>query len=109
DLLTLSAHKFYGPQGVGALFVRAREPNVRLAPLLHGGGQERGLRPGTLAVPGIVALGAAADAVLADLDADHARILALRDAFEARLLAELEGVRVNGHPEHRLAGNLSVS
>ena len=109
DLLTLSAHKFYGPQGIGALHVRARNPSVRLAPLLHGGGQERGLRPGTHAVPSIVALGAAADAVVADLDADRQRILGLRDGMEARLRAELAGVHVNGHPAHRLAGNLSVS
>lgn len=106
DLLALSGHKFHAPQGVGALYVRRRAPRVQLAPVLFGGGQEMGLRPGTLNVPGIVGLGAAAQCVTDDLATDSARIGALRDALQERLVGC--GGRVNGDPAHRLPGNLSI-
>jgi cysteine desulfurase len=106
DMLALSAHKFYGPQGVGALYVRAR-PRVRLLPVMHGGGQEHGLRPGTLNVPGIAGLGRAAELVTEGVEEESARIGALRDRLQARLLA-IEGAHVNGHPTQRLTGNLSI-
>lgn len=109
DLLALSGHKFGAPQGVGALHVRARAPRVRLRPLVHGGGQEGGLRPGTLNVPGNVALGAAAECVIADVATDAERIARLRNRLQARLLA-LPGARVNGAESdaERLSGNLSI-
>ena len=109
DLLALSAHKLYGPQGVGVLFVRAGEPRVRLEPLFHGGGQERGVRPGTLNVPGIVGMGAAATASMDDLAEEGPRLGRLRDGLQASLLEGLDGVHVNGHPTERLPGNLNVS
>jgi cysteine desulfurase len=90
DLLSLCAHKLYGPKGVGALYVRRRRPRLRLQPLLHGGGQEGGLRPGTLPVALIVGF-------------------ARRDHLRHRLETELSGIRVNGHPTRRLPGNLNVS
>lgn len=109
DLLSLSGHKMYGPKGVGALFVRRREPRVRLVPLLDGGGQERGLRAGTLNVPGIVGLGAACALAAKEMPEERERIRALRDELERRLTAELEDLRVNGDRTGRLDGNLSVS
>jgi cysteine desulfurase len=109
DLLSLSAHKFYGPKGVGALYVRGRSPRVRLAPVQFGGGQERALRPGTLNVPGIVGLGEACRLAREDLDAEARRLGGLRDRLEAGLLRRLPGVRVNGCKEARLPGTTSVS
>jgi cysteine desulfurase len=108
DLLALSAHKLYGPKGVGALYVR-RKPRVRLVPLIDGGGHERGLRSGTLNVPGIVGFGAACEIAAAELAAEAARLAALRDRLLERIASRLEGVRVNGTMEHRLAGNLNLS
>jgi cysteine desulfurase len=108
DLLALSAHKMYGPKGVGALYVR-RRPKVRLVPLLDGGGHERGLRPGTLNVPGIVGMGVAAALARAEGPGETARIAALRDRLRARIEGGLDGVHVNGGMEHRLAGNLNLS
>ncbi|MEM7374505.1 MAG: cysteine desulfurase family protein [Bacteroidota bacterium] len=102
DLLTLSAHKFYGPKGVGALYVRRRNPfRARVQALLHGGGHERGMRSGTLNVPGIVGLGAAAHLASEEMENDAARIGGLRDDLEARLL-DIGHSWVNGSPEHRL-------
>jgi cysteine desulfurase len=109
DLLSISAHKIHGPQGVGALYVRTRQPTVRLAPLFDGGGHERGLRPGTLNAPGIVGLGTAAAIAAADMAADAIRLAALRDRLLAGLRAAIDGVRVNGSLEHRLPHNLNVS
>lgn len=108
DLLSLSAHKICGPKGAGALYVRALNPKVRLDPVLFGGGHERGLRPGTLDVPALVGLGAAARLALAEREEEQARVRALRDWLEARLLSEIPGAFVNGHPAERLAGNLNV-
>ena len=109
DLLALSGHKFYAPKGVGALFVRSRGSRVRLAAVTHGGGQERGLRPGTLNVPGIVALGEAAAVARSDLPAEMKRLRALRDRLHQALTSRLSGVRLNGHPDERLPGTLNVS
>jgi len=109
DLMSLSAHKMYGPKGVGALFVRTRDPRVRLTPLFDGGGQERGMRSGTLNVPGIVGFGAAAEIARAELSTEAARIGALRDRLRDRLFEALDEVYLNGHAERRLPGNLNVS
>ena len=109
DLLSLSAHKLYGPKGSGALYVRARNPRVRLTPLVEGGGQERGMRSGTLNVPGIVGLGAACELAGAEMSEEAARTLALRERLRSLLLSELDEVTVNGHLEQRLPANLNVS
>ena len=111
DLMSLSAHKMYGPKGAGALYMRkGRSPRLRLAPQMEGGGQEKGLRSGTLNVPGIVGLGAASRlAAMALLDGEPERIAALRDRLLAGLTARIEGVTVNGAMAPRLPGNLHVS
>lgn len=109
DLLSISAHKLYGPKGVGALYVRRRSPRVRLEPILFGGGHEGGLRSGTLPVPLVVGLGAATQKALELMVTESARIGELRDSLEKRLLEGLEGVRVNGHPSLRLYNNLNMS
>jgi cysteine desulfurase len=107
DLASLSGHKIYGPKGVGALFVR-EAVLPRLASLLDGGGQERGLRPGTLNVPGIVGLGAAAAICEAELASEATRVRALRERFWAALTAAVDGLILNGSAEHRLPGSVSV-
>ena len=109
DLLSLTAHKLYGPKGVGALYVRRRRPRVSLAPLIDGGGHERGLRSGTLNVPGIVGFGAAAEICRTELAPEAARIGGLRDRLLAALGDRLDGVTVNGSLEQRLPHNLNVS
>ena len=109
DLLSLSAHKMYGPKGVGALYVRRRDPQVRLSPLFDGGGHERGVRSGTLAVPMIVGLGEASAIASAEMEVESPRILALRERLHASISASVDQVRLNGHPTHRLAGNLNLS
>lgn len=109
DLLSLSAHKMYGPKGVGALYVRRTSPTVRLEPLLEGGGQERGLRPGTLNVPGVVGLGVACELCAAEMAEESPRLTALRERLRQGLSAALEGVTLNGHPSERLPGNLNLS
>lgn len=108
DLLSLSAHKIYGPKGVGALYVR-RRPRVRLAPLFSGGGQERGLRSGTLPAPLLVGFGEAARIAAAEGRLDAGRIQSQRDRLLAALEAAVPGVRANGHPQRRVAGNLNVT
>ena len=107
DLLSFTAHKMYGPKGVGALYVR-RRARVTLAPLLEGGGQERGLRSGTLNVPGIVGLGRAAEINAAELPAESVRLAALRDRLYEALCRSLPGVGLNGSLDRRLPHNLSV-
>jgi len=111
DLVSVSAHKMYGPKGVGALYVRrARRPRIRLQAQAEGGGQEKGLRSGTLNVPGIVGFGEAARLGVEALETGEAeRIAALRDRLLAGLRARLDGVEVNGSMERRLPGNLHVS
>ncbi len=109
DLLSMCGHKLYGPKGVGALYVRGRRPRIRLQPLLHGGGHEGGLRPGTLPVPLIVGFARAVELCVADLDSEAERIRTLREQLWSRLAHSLDGVERNGHPERRLPGNLNVS
>ncbi|MFP6590286.1 MAG: cysteine desulfurase family protein [Candidatus Latescibacterota bacterium] len=110
DLLSISAHKIHGPKGQGALFVRRRRPPLRLMPQIEGGGQERGLRSGTLNVAGIVGLGEACRLSRREGEADTVRLRSLRDELEDRLQQALgPGVVVNGHREHRLPNALSVS
>ena len=109
DLMSLSSHKMYGPKGVGALFVRRRDPRVTLAPLMFGGGQERGLRPGTLDVPGIAAFGEACRLAAEQMSAEAERLLTLRDHLWQTLDAALDGVHLNGTLARRLPGNLNVS
>ncbi len=108
DLLSLSAHKFYGPKGVGALYVRNR-PRPKVIAQMDGGGHERGLRSGTMNVPGIVGLGAACKYAQQDLDPESEGIRTLRDRLETSLTEQLDGTHLNGHPEHRLDGNLNLS
>jgi len=109
DLLSLSGHKICGPKGVGALYVRSKDPRVRLAPLIEGGGQERGLRSGTLNVPGIVGFGAACELCRQELPAEPARLAGLRDRLQEGIVGALEGVTLNGHPGERLPGTLNLS
>lgn len=106
DLMSLSGHKMYGPKGVGALFVKT---GVKLTCQQDGGGHERGLRSGTLNVPGIVGLGAAAAVALEELLTEGARIAALRDRLRDQILSGLEGVKVNGSQSHRVAHNLHLT
>jgi cysteine desulfurase len=109
DLLCLSAHKLYGPKGVGALYVRRKNPRVRLAAQMDGGGHERGMRSGTLNVPGIVGLGMACEIGRRELPEESARCRALRDHLQRRIEEELGHVVLNGHPTERLPGNLNLS
>ncbi len=108
DLASFSAHKMYGPKGVGALYVR-RRPRVRLVPMFSGGGQERGLRSGTLPTPLIVGFGEACRIAGAEMMGEAVRIAGLRDRLLAGLQAQLPGLRVNGSMAHRLPGNLNVT
>src|SRR5262245_3392651 len=108
-LASLSAHKIYGPKGIGALYVRRRNPRVLLAEQISGGGHERGFRSGTLNTPGIVGFGAAAAICREEMAAEGARIRQLRDRLDRQLRESLEGIRVNGSMAHRLPNNLNVS
>jgi cysteine desulfurase len=109
DLVSLSAHKLYGPKGVGALYVRRRNPRVLLAEQISGGGHERGMRSGTLNVPGIVGLGAAAALAKAEMATESARLSAMRDRLNAKLHQNLDEIYINGSMEHRLPHNLNIS
>jgi cysteine desulfurase len=109
DLLSFTAHKIYGPKGVGALYVRRRNPRVQLAEQINGGGHERGMRSGTLNVPGIVGLGAACEIAQNEMAAEAVRELELRDYLKAKLENALDYVQVNGNMEHHLPGNLNMS
>jgi cysteine desulfurase len=109
DLASMSAHKMYGPKGVGALFVRRRNPRVLLAEQISGGGHERGMRSGTLNVPGIVGLGKAAEIARAEMAAEGERLRKMRDRLNAKLHAALDELYINGSMEHRLPHNLNVS
>jgi cysteine desulfurase len=106
DLASLTAHKCYGPKGCGALYVRS---GVKVAPIIHGGGHEGGMRSGTLNVPGIVGFGQACEIAQNVLPEESCRIAGLRNRLRDRLLAELDDVVVNGSMEHRLPGNLNIS
>ena len=109
DLLSLSGHKIYGPKGVGALYVRRRNPRVQLSSQMDGGGHERGMRSGTLNVPGIVGLGEACAICQREMPEEAARLGRLRDRLRAKLEAELDEVYINGTMEHRLPNNLNMS
>jgi cysteine desulfurase len=109
DLASISAHKFYGPKGVGALYVRRRNPRVTLTPMIDGGGHERGMRSGTLNVTGIVGIGKASEIANAELAGEAGRILTLREKLRKGIMDNLPEVYVNGHATERLPGNLNVS
>ena len=108
DLMSISGHKIYGPKGIGALYVR-RKPRVRLAAMIHGGGQERGFRSGTLPTPLCVGLGEAAEICMKEMDAESKRLTVLRDRMLKGLKAKLPEIYVNGDLEHRSPGNLNIS
>jgi len=109
DMMSISAHKMYGPKGVGALYVRRRNPRVQLTAQMDGGGHERGMRSGTLNVPGIVGLGEACALAQAEMPEESKRLRYLRDKLKDRLLASLDEVYINGTMEHRLPNNLNLS
>jgi cysteine desulfurase len=109
DLLAISGHKIYGPKGVGALYVRRRNPRVQLSAIIDGGGHERGMRSGTLNVPGIVGLGKACEVAQQEMAAESAKMLALRERLRKGLEAKLDEVFINGSMEHRLPNNLNMS
>jgi cysteine desulfurase len=108
DLVSLSAHKMYGPKGVGALYVR-RKPRVRITALIDGGGHERGMRSGTLNIPGIVGFGAAAEIAAREMPEESKRLLALRERLRHGLQSQITETFINGSLEHRLPGNLNIS
>lgn len=109
DLASLTAHKIYGPKGVGALYVRRSKPRVRLAQQMDGGGHERGNRSGTLNVPGIVGFAKACKILIEEGAQEAEKIRALRDRLHQKILSELSDVQLNGSAEHRLPGNLNIS
>jgi len=109
DLMSISAHKMYGPKGVGALYVRRRNPRVQLTAQMDGGGHERGMRSGTLNVPGIVGLGEACALAQAEMPVESKRLAFLRDKLKDRLMNSLDEVYINGTLEHRLPNNLNIS
>ena len=109
DLVSISAHKMYGPKGVGALYVRRRSPRVLLAEQISGGGHERGMRSGTLNVPGIVGIGKAADIAKNEMATESQRLLTLRERLNQKLHANLDEIYINGSMEHRLPHNLNIS
>ncbi|MGD0947802.1 MAG: IscS subfamily cysteine desulfurase [Candidatus Binatia bacterium] len=109
DLVSLSAHKIYGPKGCGALYVRSKGPRVRLTPMMDGGGHERGMRSGTLNVPGIVGFAKACELCGLEMETEAARMLEMRERLREGICAQLDEVYLNGHPTHRLPGNLNLS
>lgn len=109
DLLSLTAHKMYGPKGIGALYVRSSKPRVKLTPIIDGGGHERGMRSGTLNVSGIVGLGKACEIAQKEMGAEGERMIALRERLKGGILSRLDDVHVNGHAELRLPGNMNMS
>jgi cysteine desulfurase len=109
DLMCISGHKLYGPKGVGCLYVRRRNPRVRIVAQMDGGGHERGMRSGTINVPGVVGLGAACAVAEQDLEKDAAHSIALRERFEAQVMEALDYTTINGNHEHRLPGCSNIS
>ncbi|RPH49810.1 MAG: aminotransferase class V-fold PLP-dependent enzyme, partial [Planctomycetota bacterium] len=109
DLLSITAHKLYGPKGIGALYVRKRNPRVRLASQMDGGGHENGLRSGTLPVPLIVGFGAACELAGQEMGEESTRVMALRERLRQHIFSEFDHVRLNGSLDRRLPGNLNVS
>jgi cysteine desulfurase len=108
DLMSMTAHKVYGPKGIGALYVRRRNPRVKLSPQLHGGGHERGMRSGTLYPPQIVGFAKAVELALVEMEMETARLTELRDRLWSQL-RQIDGIYLNGHPTQRLPGNLNIS
>ncbi len=108
DLMSLTAHKIYGPKGIGAIYVRRRYPRVKLASQIHGGGHERGMRSGTLCTPQIVGFGKAVEVALAEMESEAKRLTSLRQQLWEKLQI-LENIFLNGHPTQRLPGNLNIS
>ena len=109
DIMSITGHKLYGPKGAGALYVRRRNPRVQLTAQMDGGGHERGMRSGTLNVPGIVGLGEACAIAQREMAEESARLREMRDGLKERLMSELDEVYVNGSMEHRLPHNLNIS
>lgn len=109
DLMSFSAHKMYGPKGIGALYVRKKAPRVRIAPMMDGGGHERGMRSGTLPVPLIVGFGKACELCEQEMESEGKRLAAMRDRLQAAIMKGLEDVYLNGHPTQRLPHNLNIS
>jgi len=109
DLASISAHKFYGPKGVGALYVRRKNPRVQLVAQIDGGGHERGMRSGTLNVTGIVGLGKACELAGSEMAEESVRLTALRDRLKDKIMGQLDECYVNGSMEHRLPGSLNIS
>lgn len=109
DLLSLTAHKMYGPKGIGALYVRSTKPRVKITPIIDGGGHERGMRSGTLNVPGVVGLGKACELAQREMGAEGERLTALRERLKTGIFEQLEDVRINGDAVRRLPGNLNLS
>ncbi len=109
DLASITAHKIYGPKGIGAIWVRSKGPRIRISPQMDGGGHERGMRSGTLNVPGIVGLGAACEIAGKEMPDEAQRLIQLRSQLQAGLFERLDEIYVNGHPTERLPGNLNVS
>ena len=108
DLMSLTAHKIYGPKGIGAIYVRRRHPRVKLASQIHGGGHERGMRSGTLCTPQIVGFGKAVEVALAEMESETKQLTNLRQKLWEKLQT-LENIFLNGHPTERLPGNLNIS
>src|SRR5256885_12444824 len=109
DVASITAHKLYGPKGVGALYVRRKNPRVQLVPIIDGGGHERGMRSGTLNVPGIVGLGKACAIAMEDMPIESCKIAGLRNRLRDRIMSRLDETYINGSTEHRLPGNLNIS
>jgi cysteine desulfurase len=109
DLMSISAHKMYGPKGVGALYVRRKNPRVQISAIIDGGGHERGMRSGTLNVPGIAGLGKACAIASEEMPQEMKRLSGLRDRLKQNITGRLDEVYVNGSQEHRLPNNLNIS
>lgn len=109
DLISMTGHKIYGPKGIGALYARRKKPRVRLSPIMHGGGHERGMRSGTLNVSGIVGFAKAVEICQAEMESERERLIHLRERLHKNLTDKLDYVFLNGHPTKRLPGNLNLS
>src|SRR5438309_3349353 len=109
DLMSISAHKMYGPKGVGALYVRRKNPRVQISPIIDGGGHERGMRSGTLNVPGIIGLGKACEIATEGMPKEACHLAGLRNRLKDKIMGRLDEVYINGSMEHRLPGNLNIS